>query len=103
MQAADIPHLLPCPQKVVWNGEKFRHAGTFVSLTENLSSIGLKQTAGNQVTDATSGRPALSVKWAKDFPDIPINRDEAYKLRVTSKGIEIEAITETGVYRAIQT
>ena len=27
----------------------------------------------------------------------------AYKLRVTSKGVEIEAITETGVYRAIQT
>ena len=39
----------------------------------------------------------------EDFPDIPLNRNEAYKLRVTSKGVEIEAITETGVYRAIQT
>ena len=39
----------------------------------------------------------------EDFPDIPLNRNEAYKLLVTSKGVEIEAITETGVYRAIQT
>lgn len=45
----------------------------------------------------------FSIKRIKELPDIPINREEAYKLRVTSKAIEIEAITETGVYRAIQT
>lgn len=102
-QAANIPHLLPWPQKVAWNGKKFQYRGTFVSLTENFCSIGMEQPAGNKITGNPSSHPALSVKWVEDFPDIPLNRNEAYKLRVTSKGVEIEAITETGVYRAIQT
>ena len=101
--AANIPHLLPWPQKVAWNGKKFQYRGTFVSLTENFCSIGMEQPAGNKITGNPSSHPALSVKWVEDFPDIPLNRNEAYKLRVTSKGVEIEAITETGVYRAIQT
>ena len=63
----------------------------------------MEQPAGNKITGNPSSHPALSVKWVEDFPDIPLNRNEAYKLRVTSKGVEIEAITETGVYRAIQT
>ena len=83
--------------------EKFQYRGTFVSLTENFCSIGMEQPAGNKITGNPSSHPALSVKWMEDFPDIPLNRNEAYKLRVTSKGVEIEAITETGVYRAIQT
>ena len=98
-QAANIPHLLPWPQKVAWNGKKFQYRGTFVSLTENFCSIGMEQPAGNKITGNPSSHPALSVKWVEDFPDIPLNRNEAYKLRVTSKGVEIEAITETGVYR----
>ena len=102
-QAANIPHLLPWPQKVAWNGKKFQYRGTFVSLTENFCSIGMEQPAGNKITGNPSSHPALSVKWVEDFPDIPLNRNEVYKLRVTSKGVEIEAITETGVYRAIQT
>lgn len=63
----------------------------------------MKQPTGNRGTKGPSGHPALSVKWVEDFPEIPLNREEAYKLRVTSKKIEIEAMTETGVYRAIQT
>ena len=82
--AANIPHLLPWPQKVAWNGKKFQYRGTFVSLTENFCSIGMEQPAGNKITGNPSSHPALSVKWVEDFPDIPLNRNEAYKLRVLS-------------------
>ena len=45
----------------------------------------MEQPAGNKITGNPSSHPALSVKWVEDFPDIPLNRNEAYKLRVTSK------------------
>lgn len=34
---------------------------------------------------------------------VPLHPDEAYKLRITPRQISIEAVTETGFYRALQT
>ncbi|MCD7852210.1 MAG: hypothetical protein LUH63_22330 [Parabacteroides sp.] len=43
-QAAGIPHLLPWPQKVTWNGEQFHNGETKVSSGGGgqKSSLGLK-------------------------------------------------------------
>lgn len=49
------------------------------------------------------GNRRLTINWVNSIPGIPVNPDEAYKLRVTSNEIRIEATTETGVYRAVQT
>lgn len=102
-QAAGIPHLLPWPQKVAWNGEEFHTDETKVSPGGNKSSIGMKLLADYGVATAPSSPLTLSVNLVEDLPEIPLNRDEAYKLRVTANKIEIEATTETGIYRAIQT
>lgn len=45
----------------------------------------------------------LTVNLVDSIPGIPVNPDEAYRLRVTSDEIRIEATTETGIYRAVQT
>lgn len=45
----------------------------------------------------------IEVKLLPSLPEIPMNRDEAYRLNVTRKRITVEAVTERGVYRAMQT
>lgn len=45
----------------------------------------------------------IEVKLLPSLPEIPINRDEAYRLNVTRKRITVEAVTEQGVYWAMQT
>lgn len=45
----------------------------------------------------------IEVKLLPFLPEIPMNRDEAYRLNVTRKRITVEAVTERGVYRAMQT
>lgn len=102
-QAVDIPPLLPCPQKVVWTGEEFLLGETSVSLKGNKSFIGRKLLADYSLRDNPSSRRTLSINIVENLPGIPMNQDEAYTLRVSSEEIQIEAVTETGAYRAIQT
>ena len=45
----------------------------------------------------------IEVKLVDSLEDVPLNRDEAYKLKVTAKKISIEAMSGQGVYRAMQT
>ena len=45
----------------------------------------------------------IEVKLLPSLPEIPMNRDEAYRLNVTRKRITVEAVTERGVYWAMQT
>ncbi|GAB6866944.1 family 20 glycosylhydrolase [Bacteroides acidifaciens] len=45
----------------------------------------------------------IEVRLLPSLPEIPMNRDEAYRLNVTKKRITVEAVTERGVYWAMQT
>lgn len=45
----------------------------------------------------------IEVKLLPSLPEIPMNWDEAYRLNVTRKRITVEAVTEQGVYWAMQT
>ncbi len=103
-QAAGIPHLLPWPQKVTWTGEKFHAREISVSCAWNKNFPGMEwlSDCGISVVESPGNR-RLTVNWVDSIPGIPVNPDEAYKLRVTSNEILIEATTETGVYRAVQT
>ena len=51
------------------------------------------------------GRSAavIEVKLVESLDEAPLNRDEAYKLKVMAKKISIEAMSERGVYWAMQT
>lgn len=92
-QAVDIPPLLPWPQKVVWTGEEFHTYEPSVSLKGNKSFIGRKLLADYSLRDNPSSRRTLSINIVENLPGIPMNQDEAYTLRVSSEGIQIEAVT----------
>lgn len=56
---------------------------------------------GGTVSPKTTA--VIEVKLLPSLPEIPMNRDEAYRLNVTRKRITVEAVTEQGVYWAMQT
>ena len=46
---------------------------------------------------------SIDVKLLPSLPGIPMNQEEAYRLNITKKRITVEAVTERGVYWAMQT
>jgi hypothetical protein len=101
-QKENVPYLLPMPQKVNW------HSGycpaSFGSISGEdeegavkqwLNAIGLKQNNSSPVT--------ILVNKVGDIEEASVNKDEAYRLNIRNNKINIEAITDLGVYRAIQT
>lgn len=99
---AEDNHLLPQPQKF---------APTHVSFQlekVKLSTLVLQQEweafiseMGGAVSSKASA--AIEVKLLPSLPDVPLNQEEAYRLNVTKKRIIVEAVTERGVFWAIQT
>ena len=75
---AGIGDLLPKPQQVKPNGERYE-------VPQNEAAL------------------SVSIKIVDDLPQVPINKEEAYTLEVTKKGVSIKATTEKGVYWAKQT
>ena len=75
---AGIGDLLPKPQQVKPNGERYE-------VPQNEAAL------------------SVSIKIVDDLPQVPINKEEAYMLEVTKKGVSIKATTEKGVYWAKQT
>lgn len=95
-------HLLPVPQKYTPTDDVF-HVGKI-----RLSTAVLRQEWETLVTEmggSVSDRAANSIeaRIVHELPEVPLNRDEAYRLDVANRHIRVEAITETGIYRAMQT
>ena len=57
--------------------------------------------AGGEIAPKAARR--IEVKLVPEVPGAKLNQEEAYRLVVTSKGIQVEAVTEKGVYWALQT
>ena len=57
--------------------------------------------AGGEIVDQSSS--VIKVELVASIDEAPLNGDEAYRLSVTNKQIKIEAVTERGVYWAMQT
>ena len=95
-------HLLPQPQKFTPSHLNFQvnkvHLSTPVLQQEWEAFIA--EMGGTVSPKATA---VIEVKLLPSLPEIPMNRDEAYRLNVTRKRITVEAVTEQGVYRAMQT
>ena len=45
----------------------------------------------------------IKISIIDNLPEIPINSNEGYKLKITEKQIYVTATSSTGVYRALQT
>lgn len=97
-----LPHLLPLPQKVEWNGQKFM-----------LKEVAVQSPVlGGEVEDwivenggSVNGKAkrVIEIRLTDHIEGMGLNEEEGYVLNVGSNRILIEAITERGAYWAMQT
>ncbi|WP_195662445.1 family 20 glycosylhydrolase [Bacteroides congonensis] len=95
-------HLLPQPQKFTPSHINFQVNKVMLStpvLQQEWEAF-IAEMGGTVSPKATA---VIEVKLLPSLPEIPMNRDEAYRLNVTRKRITVEAVTEQGVYWAMQT
>ncbi len=70
------PALLPMPQQVEWSTQSFDMADSSSRFVQRIVS---------------------------DIPDAQLNGDEAYRLQVSADSVVLEATSETGLFRGLQT
>ena len=95
-------HLLPQPQKFTPSHTSFQVTKVMLStpvLQQEWEAF-IAEMGGTVSPKATA---VIEVRLLPSLPEIPMNRDEAYRLNVTKKRITVEAVTERGVYWAMQT
>lgn len=71
-----VPALIPMPQHVEWTPQQFDMADSSARFVQRI---------------------------APTIPQVQVNRDEAYSLKVSSDSVILEATTETGIFRGQQT
>ena len=95
-------HLLPQPQKFTPSHLNFQVNKVQLStpvLQQEWETL-ISEMGGTVSPKATG---TIEVKLLPTLPEIPMNQDEAYRLSITKKRIIVEAVTERGVYWAMQT
>lgn len=95
-------HLLPQPQKFTPNHVNFKMEKVKLStpVLQQEWEVFIQEMGGSVAPKTSS---IIEVKLLPSLPDIPLNQDEAYRLNVTKNRILVEAVTERGVYWAMQT
>jgi hypothetical protein len=73
---SDIPALIPQPQKIVWNSHRFKIEGNESQMVQRIVA---------------------------NLSEVPINKDEAYTLKVNADSVILLAETKTGLFRGQQT
>ncbi len=101
--AAGNLNLLPWPQQVDWTKQTFSGKDISLSLAGNTGQMVTGWLQESNININPASKKVFRVTLVENLPEATINQDEAYKLQVSSQGIAIEATTEQGVYRAIQT
>ena len=101
--AAGNLNLLPWPQQVDWTKQTFSGKDISLSLAGNTGQMVTDWLQESNININPASKKVSRVTLVENLPEATINQDEAYKLQVSSQGIAIEATTEQGVYRAIQT
>ena len=95
-------HLLPQPQKFTPSHTCFQVNNVRLStpvLQQEWEAF-VFEMRGTLSPKATG---SIDVKLLPSLPGIPMNQEEAYRLNITKKRITVEAVTERGVYWAMQT
>lgn len=101
--AAGIPQLLPWPQEVNWNHQQFSTRDIALHIDAQLESKVSSWIRENGLPINPASKRKLEIKLVKTIPGAQLNQEEAYTLHVTSQGIHIEAVSEKGIYWALQT
>lgn len=72
----DVPALIPMPQKIAWNKQNFKITGNESRIIHRI---------------------------VVNLPEVPINQDEAYILKVNGDSVVLQAKTPKGLFRGQQT
>ena len=95
-------HLLPKPQKFVASKGAFALGKTRITSPVLLDEWQNFVTERGGVIDSKS-RAMIEVRLVSSLPGVTLNEDEAYHMVVGTDKILVEAVTERGVYWAMQT
>lgn len=102
LMSAHTLDLLPMPQQIKTLGGYFSVGNTMlITPVWQAEWEEFIAEAGGKVVEQSSRK--IEVKLVPEIKDAKLNQDEAYRLVVTSKGVQVEATTEKGVYWALQT
>lgn len=101
LQANEL-NLLPRPQQITLERGHFYIGSICISSSVcNQMLETFVQKLGGKVEPKASHK--LNVRLVKQIDGVQLNQDEAYRLVVSDKQITIDALTEKGVYWALQT
>lgn len=103
IQADKGTALLPYPQQVSWLDCNFTSKEITLSVEDSLQWILNDWLSENPIIKVPDSKKTLTIRITDHMENIPINQVEAYHLWVDSTQIVIEAISEKGIYWAIQT
>lgn len=94
--------LLPLPQKYTLTDERFWLGEVCLStpVLQKQWERFIEEKGGKVVWQ---GKNRIEVKLVAELGEVPVNQEEAYRLEVTSGRLVVEAVTERGVYWAMQT
>lgn len=99
---AGIDHLLPKPQQVEANGEHFSlRKIQLLTPVLQMQWDNFIAEMGGSISD--KAKQCIEVEFVADISQAQLNKEEAYTLSVSKNKIHIKAITEKGVYWAMQT
>lgn len=99
---ADEFNLLPKPQQFTAVKGKFRLEKVRL-MTPVLQAQWREFITDAGGTCAENAARLIEVKLVPHLPEVPVNQEEAYRLQVDYRKISVEAVTEQGVYWALQT
>lgn len=97
------PVLLPLPQEVSWAKGTFHGCEVKLCGESSVTEIVRDWLDESEVACSESSSKIIEAVLVERIDQAVINQDEAYKLSVSPKSIRIEAVTERGVYWAVQT
>ncbi len=101
LSASDYP-LLPKPQTIEFGKSTFRIKNASVDMPAWQKTWESElQSAG--ITPSPKARFSIKGEIVTSIPDAPDNNDEAYSMSVSVKGIKVKAVSEKGLYWALQT
>ena len=88
--------LLPRPQQINYTDDSLKLTDSPDIYPGNYYERWINKTADTL-------RSPYRIRLSQHLPQIPLNQEEAYRIEITRQHIFVEAVTTTGVYRAMQT
>lgn len=96
------PNLLPRPQRMTAGETTFKLSEVKL-VTPVLQEEWKAFITGAGGSCDEKGKRLIEVTLAPRLPEVPLNPEEAYRLKIDRRKISVEATTEQGVYWALQT